>query len=365
MLENLTANAKFDVVEVLRFPLIILVLYIHVLPPQILPFEPAWDMENVFTLISGLISHHVGQIAVPCFFLFSGYFFFINIKAFNASLYVEQLKKRSRTLLMPYLLWNIFFVLVVLLKNFIFGQVGLSKDDMYNDLLIGSTYDIIWGVPFLFPFWYIRDLLCMIILSPLFYLLFKYTKSLGLLLLIIAYIMVWELGVPGLSTTAFMFFGLGAFLGIGKYNMMALGAKYKVAKIIISVLLLSIAIYLNATIYYEYLIRGFIIFGVVVMLCLGHVLAETDHLKSQLIKLSPSVFFIYAIHEIYIINWLKGGFSKSLLSDTGLGKLIGYFSIPLICLLICLCLFRLIKRYFPGVLAVFVGGRFIVKTTKN
>lgn len=361
MLKKITVNTSFDVIEVLRFPLMILVVFIHVIPSEIHPVKLSFDLNSIYTLFSELISHHIGRIAVPCFFLFSGYFFFLKIETLDSRVYIKQIEKRLYTLLIPYLLWNLLFVFVVLLKNYIFSTLGRTPDDMYIQIQQSSLYDIFWRDPFVFPLWYLRDLICMVVLSPVFYLLFKYTKGLGLLLIVILYLMVWESNVPGLSTTAFMFFGIGAFTGMNRMDLTAFWGNYRIPKLLIAVLFLGLATYFAVTHYYEFFIRFFIPFGIIATLGLGNLLAKMPRLKPHLLRLSSSVFFIYAVHEIYIINWLKGGFSKLSFSFTGWGKLVAYFAIPVLCLLICFCLYKFMEKVLPGLLRVLTGGRKTIK----
>ena len=51
--------------------------------------------------------HSINVVAVPVFFIISGYFFFYQTKVFGKETYFKKLKKRIRTLLIPYFLWNL------------------------------------------------------------------------------------------------------------------------------------------------------------------------------------------------------------------------------------------------------------------
>lgn len=365
MLPTPVYKPGFEAIEVLRFPLMILVVLIHVLPFELQPIKLAWAADAVFTIVSELISHHLGRIAVPCFFLFSGYFFFFKIQTFNGTFYSKQLSRRWRSLLLPYLLWNMLFVVAVLLKNFLMLEMGGVADELYDQLQNRSWYDILWKGPFLFPLWYLRDLICMTILSPVFYLLFTYIRWFGLLLLLAAYLMVWELNVPGLSTTAIMFYGTGAFLGMYGYDLLLLVSKYKALQLFTSLALLGTAAYFSLTPAYEYWIRFFTLSGLVCTLSLGNLLCKSTLLKNSLLSLSDTVFFIYALHTIYIINWLKGGFARSAVFSAGWGKLAAYLIIPVACLLVCFCLYKFMKRCFPQLLAVLTGGRIFTRPIEN
>ena len=52
------------------------------------------------------MSHVISRAAVPTFFLISGYYFFLNTR-FTLATYKDKLRKKIRTILLPYLLWNI------------------------------------------------------------------------------------------------------------------------------------------------------------------------------------------------------------------------------------------------------------------
>ena len=82
-------------------------------------------------------------------------------------------------------------------------------------------------------------------------------------------------------------------------------------------------------------------------------------------KLSGTVFFIYAAHEVYIINWTKGFFSRTSLADSGSGLMISYILIPFITLGVCLGLYFVLNKMAPDMLALMVGGRAKTQVLKN
>lgn len=72
-----------QVIELLRFPLIVLVVYVHMLPFEYVPLSLKMNADNIYNIVTELISHYLGRLPVPCFFLFSGYFFFNKITGLN------------------------------------------------------------------------------------------------------------------------------------------------------------------------------------------------------------------------------------------------------------------------------------------
>ena len=128
--------------------------------------------------------HSIAVVAVPVFFIISGYFFFYNVKEFNNDVYVEKLKKRVLTLLIPYLLWNLLPVFMIVGGNlFSVFFKGKSFDALYSffyDLWNEGIWHIWWDktsgtMPFDSPLWYVRDLMIVVCLSPVIYWFIKRT----------------------------------------------------------------------------------------------------------------------------------------------------------------------------------------------
>ncbi|MDR1527495.1 MAG: acyltransferase family protein [Dysgonamonadaceae bacterium] len=154
-----------EVIEAMRFPLIMLVIFIHVRPTSWLPVEIKFSDAGIYRILSEMISHNLGAIAVPCFFLFSGFFFFYKMKEnWNFNFYLTQLKKRFRTLLIPYLIWNLLMVLAIVVISYVFRLFTLEADGILF-LLNSSWYELLWSMPANYPLWY----LCVCVLSFVFY----------------------------------------------------------------------------------------------------------------------------------------------------------------------------------------------------
>ncbi|MBB6130759.1 acyltransferase family protein [Mucilaginibacter lappiensis] len=355
-MNNLSLEYKqSQMINVLRFPLIVLVLFTHELPFKREPVHLKFTGTDVYVLLSELISHH--SVAVPCFFLFSGYLFFFKINNWNYKVYTTQLRKRVNTLIIPYIIWNLLLLLAIFLKNLFFQKAGFQTDCEYKTLKENSAYALLWGMPINFSLWYIRDLIVMTLLTPLFYYYFKYLNFYGIILLLLIYLSGLESNIPGLSTTAIFYFSLGGYLGLCKHNLLKISLAYGKIAILITLALLAIRIYYDGTSAQEYWERVYIFFTVISILYGGARLIEWPRLKDKLLQLSGTVFFVYASHQIYIINGLKGALFKSPLANSGWGMLLGYFIIPPACIAIILLIYYPMKRFLPKTLGVLVGNR--------
>lgn len=174
------SNYNSTKIKILNFFLIVMVLYIH-----------SYYLEAIDTQYASFVQVFMGNggisnVAVPLFFAMSGFLFFNGITKISDCF--PKIKKRVKTLLIPYIIWNIVFILwYVLLQN-----LPVVKDMVNSDMIakissgtiINNLYEL-FVVPASFPLWFLRDLIIIVILSPLLFLLLKYTKWIGVVILII------------------------------------------------------------------------------------------------------------------------------------------------------------------------------------
>ena len=157
MKPNDKTHLQSQVISFLRFPLIVAVVFIHTQITAIggikanlsAPFQFAGQFPIYETTVF-LVAQIFARLAVPLFFIFSGFLFFKKCDEFNTSTYFNKLKKRTHSLLIPYLFWNLLFI--VLSSQFA---------DSIKDWLI-----LFWR-PASLQLWFIRDLMVVVLFSPL------------------------------------------------------------------------------------------------------------------------------------------------------------------------------------------------------
>ena len=79
-----------SVVTSLRFPLILLVILIHTQP---VPTESLGDDYSLYVYVGTLIKWLFTRVAVPAFFVFSGYYAFKGKNLEQTSTYLSETKK--------------------------------------------------------------------------------------------------------------------------------------------------------------------------------------------------------------------------------------------------------------------------------
>ncbi|HOU69510.1 MAG TPA: acyltransferase [Paludibacteraceae bacterium] len=362
-------DIQSQTIDWLRFPLILLVLFVHSHPmesPQYL------DVNHLLDGTFGQISYTcfviffntLGYAAVPVFFLISGFLFFRNCESFSTSFYWDKLKKRFWTLLVPYILWNLFGALNV----YIMSLLGYEKGGMFNPdqiPFLGFLWDskmlMIGNTPVYYPadvpLWYVRDLIILCVLSPLFYYFIRKMKWIALALLFIYYECCPFPSLTGLSSQAIFYFSLGAFFSLNKINLVEWSGRFGFCWIIASVVLLFLM-----NIYGEAYVGGlFYPCCVIAFFVVGAFFVSKGKLNMPPLLLQ-SGFFVYAFHvltigQTHILQLCLNVIGCLLDKETTLGSFLYYCGGTLLAAFACVLIYFLMKRFMPRVLMLLTGGR--------
>jgi hypothetical protein len=345
-------------VNSLRFLLIVFVVIIHngisaksFSQKNIMTIIPDY-VENVQKLI-GIVT----AIAVPLFFLFSSYFLYIKEQKYGLTM-----KKKCRTIVLPYILWHI------LLIGFYFAVSTLSFTKQYfspeksialwgaMDWLkaFAGDYSDMEGVisfPFIYQFWFLRDLF---ILNVFFVLIKKLIDKFPLCIFVI-FSILWinNIRIYIVSPEALLFFAFGYY--IVKYNA-------NIEKID-QIKIFDLSVIYGITIILEYLfIRNMpvlhkvnIIIGCMFFLKISQCFIENIKLYRILAWLEKYQFIVYAIHGIIIPQLLK--IYIKIVPLNGLYILLGYFFMILFGVFVSLFFGIILKKIFPKLYGILTGGR--------
>ena len=159
----------------------LIVVCIHTAGHSLSSLQP-WS--SIF-LIEMVGSCGLFQIAVPFFFICSGYFLAGHMK--EQGWWKRECSKRIRTLLVPYVAWRLVYALLPLtiffLVNLLHGRIAFLGQ--YASLRFWAN---VFGLnpfawPQLVPLWYVRTLLIFVAISPLLLYFIKKSKWLWLIIL--------------------------------------------------------------------------------------------------------------------------------------------------------------------------------------
>ena len=134
-----TDTRQSTLIKAMRFPLIVLVVFAHSVGTYPSPtVEWSLDGWNIFHFVSEMLSRHLFSIGTCWFFVFSGYLFlrYLKEEEFGFQWVTAKWKKRFWSLLVPYLLWNLFAVFAIASKNFLFRLFGTRSDSGWTIVLV-------------------------------------------------------------------------------------------------------------------------------------------------------------------------------------------------------------------------------------
>lgn len=292
---------------------------------------------------------YVTDVAVPVFFIVSGYLYFS--KEISVKNYVKGIKIRIRSLVIPYFIWSsfafLYFVLLthipVLARHMHMKTVSLKLNDIFEEIFF-STYA---------PLWYMRYLFVFVLLGIVLYQLLrnKWTALISIVLLL-GYNFIF--GYEYFSIITWIpFFLMGG--GIRKYCKINEIKKFPIYLLIgLSTILVIIAYFAenNKSGSLLYLYR--LISSISLFLLFNYYRENIGDRIGESWKYKTSMF-IYGVHRPLVSSVNK---VFSLIFGTGAVSafITNYITIVVI---ISLLLFvaRLLIRFTPKIWKVINGGR--------
>ena len=335
----------------LRFPLIFLIILLHCYSVQRIEGDHTTYFRALYPFYNWL-----GETGVPGFFFISGYLFFLSKKSYS-----QKISTRIYTLLIPYLLWNSLLLILYLITY----AVGLPQDINGRNIAEYELIDYIrlfWDrgsfdngnfVPLLCPLWYIRNLLIMSILSPLFYYIIKYLREIFLFSIAIWWTTTYN---NAFIPQTILFFSLGAYFSILDKNPLETFTKNKSLFLTLFVLLatgdiithVSISTSFNLQIHRLALIFNIPALFLLVDYCVQHGYSND--------LLPNSAFIVFCVHYPIVVILRKFCISQfSNASD--ITHVMLYFVCVIISTLLSFGIYLLLDKYLPNVKRVLSGNR--------
>lgn len=362
-----------------------MVIFIHMNPIVINLLEADFSLisgHGIYNVTGILLSHVLTHIAVPTFFFISGFLFFFNFQEWSWEGYKKKMKSRVKTLLRPYFIWNVFAFLLEL--SFMLLGIVIKGDSIegVQALITENSWHIFydyneWGTtnvnwlgdnlrmtgPFVYPLWFLRDLIVVTILTPIIYYAIKNLGVFIIGILFMAYISrIWTL-LPGFHITAFFYFTTGAYFALNKINIIHFSQKFKIFIPIFLILLVVTTIFDGTnTVVGQNIYPLFVCTGVFTVFFVASTCIDLYDIKPNKLLISSS-FYIYAIHAVvFPIIGSPLWFTRSMLhkvipGNTGFEEVFCYLVSPFVTACLCILLLMFARRLFPKLTLYFTGNR--------
>ena len=315
------------------------------------------------------------SFAVPMFFALSGYLIAKKTDSGRSpGWYLPVLKKRCRTLLVPYFAWctvfGVLFVPVKMLGNRLLGKPLLDHTSLTAPLFSFDNLACVYGLylseyPALRVLWYIRNLILLCLLTPAFFPVMRrhrtglfFLGTVGAVYLLIPDLYPVFYG-PGFNLQGFLFFPLGIYLA----NYPVEPGAFRVFRRTLPFVWAGLAVLTTWSFMYSkmpYDVSMSFLSACVIAGC-GAVWVLCDMVPAFRrlgeLRVSKDSFFLYASH-LLIMDVTAGSQMQNLLrTRLHIPEFGVYFLRFLIPLALSLLTAELLKRFVPRLYGILTGGR--------
>ena len=334
----------------MRFPLIFMIVLLHCYCAIDAHGHPVFfKMVYPFGL-------NLGETGVPAFFFISGFLFFYSSKS-----YTQKVKSRVHSLLIPYLLWNAMILLVYILLSLMGKPMMISGKSVSDYSVIDylrafvdrGDWDAGNGVPMLCPYWYIRNLMVLCVISPIIYYGIRYLKW----ILVLALFIWWmSFSYNGMIASSLLFFCIGAYFPIEQKNPIKILRNNKALFLCVWTLFFLIDwVHCFVDVPYAlYVHRVSLVLNIMLLLFVGSYVGSKHYPGRKL--LDNSSFWIYTVH--YPMTIAIGTLAaRYLLKMSDWHVFVFYWLCVLFVTALCVVSYVVLHRLFPKVLSFVTGNR--------
>lgn len=269
----------------------------------------SWGNSPWLATIEYLFSEVVSRTAVPAFFFISALLLYK--KEFK---WIDNLKKKIRSLVIPYIIVNSFWIAVYLILQSIPSLSTYFTMDGY----IIRNWDIIgwlkgYGIfssPLVAPLWFIRDLFVLNVLSKVIKRILNYAPTAFAILLLLFWISPYNTHIFCLNKQALCFWSFG---------------------------------YICVHVFW-------FVYGTTI---------QKDSINRLLLLISEYSFGIYLFHQL-TLNCINKVYAK-LIPPSSISQLFGYLVIPSIVIAGCVLFSIFLKKYAKRLYCVLFGKSFPIQ----
>lgn len=325
----------------LRFPLALLVVYLHI-APNINVIQSAYGTSSPYFWTANIV-YNISNLAVPSFFLMSGYLMSFNMTSFSLDVYFKKLKRRGLTLLVPYLIWNL------LCLGYMYITRQITEFPGWSSVFIE---------PLNFPLWFIRNLIVLNLLYPIIWIMARYFKWPFYIVVVLAYLLIPiaqnAVYIHPYTLTSFVYFYLGIYCGINRLTF-NITSKLIILGITTLTLISFTLVVLNPVLDMPYINNFYLLCGTLTLFLLTYKLVETYNIRPipLLVAASAFIYFSHKLGPTYISKQIVG----VLLSGGEVSEIVIFIVSPIIASLICVGVYYLLGKLHPSILRILTGKK--------
>lgn len=307
------------------------------------------------------------RFRIPILFSISGYLFALG----DSQPFGIRIKKRARTLLLPYVIWSAVGLLLTFLfqqhpfllkmvQNAQLDQLGDNRP--YREMSWTSLLERLFLVPISFQLWFIRCLFMYNLLYPV--LRWLAIQRTAIWFSIAVFLWLTTFGIHFVEGEGLLFFSLGIWMQKRNFNLEQ-PPRWLLPQRVVIVFLASciiktiLAFQLHDSVFSFILLsllhKTAVFAGMVSCWYGADALVKWLMLKSWFQWISGFSFIIYAFH-VPLINYASQ-IAQYYFQDLPGHRILIYLLLPLAIICICVLLGALLRKSVPRVYAILTGGR--------
>lgn len=287
------------------------------------------------------------RVNIPCFIMMSGYLFYRDFAIYQL---LGKWKRRIKSLLIPYLCWNLIYYLGYLTAS----RIGALAPIVNRPGMTFSLRDMLEAMLFYKSnpvFWFMYQLLLLVALAPVIYLFIQSIWTGILFLTVLLMGIFFRVSLPQVNLDALFYYSVAGYLALHSKELVE--APWSRWRALAGAVLLAAGIWIGVPYYREAFIPVIVVYHVLAVFAIWLMVDER-----WLVFWKPwmkDTFFIYAVHFILVrfINKVVAG------RFYGSGKTAGliYMCMPLLVVPICWGMSVIMKRLTPRLWSLLNGGR--------
>lgn len=341
---NLITQDMSERINIIKLIFMVMVVFIHSGAVPELPFE--LEIPTYVTVCKSIVVDGICAVAVPGFFFISGYLLFS--KEFT---WLENLKKKARTMLIPYLLINTFWILFFKVMQSIPGIAPMFSAEAYQvNGIKGIIAAYVNAIPLYYPFWFLRELMILNVFAKLIKIIIDKAPVLSLMMIIflefgpvkIPYLVYNE----SLCMFALSYYVIKYHLEINKLEKLSVWIWTVAFGGLTGIRLVTGE---HSLMRFPYVIIGIIFFYVI------SGMIQMSERKEALLWISQFTFFIFAFHEFYEAMLKKA--IMMVIPQYGVVQFLEFWMIPFIIISGCIFWGFILKKYWVRGYRLICGSR--------
>ena len=338
-------------VTIVSFILSVFVLYIHAKNLAYYDFGDA--RGTLIYVLNQIMSETFGRVAVPFFFLQSGYWMFrYDIFEPNSDILKRKIKRKVISLGIPYLIWNTLGLISFVIMTHIPGMPFKIYGGQVVDITLKNIFEGVILHKFYFPFWFMQDLIVLNVFSPVLVKVFRNRYITYFIMIALFAMFLFGIDMPLCQTSSILLYMMGGTLSVyhREYWEKPNRSHRETAGYMVLFLVLAVMKWLEI----PFCSTIFAVFSPILFWKSCELLGQMKVFDHEPLWFSKQSFFIYSAH-IFLVEGLRSIMSR--VSSNMAWVSFSYMINPVIALVLIYVAAKILSRRFPKVYGLLCGGR--------